>query len=29
VELSLTGEDLARRWGVGRGDVVGVLWNES
>jgi S-adenosyl-L-methionine hydrolase (adenosine-forming) len=29
VELSLNGEDLARRWGVTRGDAVDITWNES
>lgn len=29
VELSLNGEDLARRWDVGRGAEVDILWNES
>ena len=29
LELSLNGEDLARHWGVARGDTVEVLWNES
>ncbi len=29
LELSLNGESLARRWGVGRGTAVKVLWNES
>lgn len=29
VELSLKDEDLARRWGVRRGDAVEVFWNES
>lgn len=29
VEISLNGESLARRWRVGRGDIVKVLWNES
>lgn len=29
LELSLNGESLARRWGVGRGTAVEVLWNES
>lgn len=29
LELSLNGGDLARRWGVGRGTAVEVVWNES
>lgn len=29
MEISLNGEDLARRWGVRRGEAVKVLWNES
>lgn len=29
VEISLNGEDLARRWGVPRGARVDVTWNES
>ncbi len=29
VELSLNGEDLARRWSVGRGAAVEIVWNES
>jgi len=29
VELSLNGEDLARRWGIGRGMVVELIWNGS
>ena len=29
VELSLNGEDLARRWGVTRGAAVDITWNES
>lgn len=29
VELSLNGDDLARRWGIGRGIGVEILWNES
>jgi S-adenosyl-L-methionine hydrolase (adenosine-forming) len=29
VELALNGDDLARRWGVGRGEAVDVVWNES
>ncbi len=29
VELSLNGDDLARRWSVPRGDAVEILWNES
>jgi hypothetical protein len=27
VELSLNGDDLARRWGVARGDAVTVVWS--
>jgi S-adenosylmethionine hydrolase len=29
VELSLNGEDLARRWGIARGMVVELIWNGS
>jgi S-adenosylmethionine hydrolase len=29
VELSLRGDDLARRWGIVRGAAVEILWNES
>jgi hypothetical protein len=29
VELSLNGDDLARRWGVSRGAAVQVVWKES
>jgi len=29
VEISLNGEDLARRWGARRGDKIDILWNES
>jgi S-adenosylmethionine hydrolase len=29
VELSLNGDDLARRWAIGRGAEVDILWNES
>jgi hypothetical protein len=29
VELSLNGDDLARRWGVGRGARVEIVWNGS
>ena len=29
VELSLNGDDLARRWGISRGAEVNILWNES
>jgi S-adenosylmethionine hydrolase len=29
LELSLRGDDLARRWSVGRGAAVEILWNES
>jgi len=29
VEVSLNGEDLARRWGARRGDKIDILWNES
>ena len=29
VELSLNGDDLARRWGAGRGAAVEIVWNES
>jgi len=29
VELSLNGDDLARRWGVSRGAAVDIVWNES
>ena len=29
VELSLNGEDLARRWKVARGATVEVTWNGS
>lgn len=29
VELSLNGDDLARRWQIGRGAAVEILWNES
>ena len=29
VEISLNGEDLARRWGIPRGAKVDITWNES
>jgi S-adenosylmethionine hydrolase len=29
LELSLNGDDLARRWGVSRGAAVNIRWNES
>ena len=29
VELSLNRDDLSRRWGIGRGAEVKILWNES
>jgi S-adenosyl-L-methionine hydrolase (adenosine-forming) len=29
VELSLNGDDLSRRWNLGRGAGVKILWNES
>jgi S-adenosylmethionine hydrolase len=29
VELSLNRDDLARRWGIGRGAEVNIVWNES
>lgn len=29
VELSLKGDDLARRWSIARGAAVEILWNES
>ena len=29
VELSLNGDDLARRWNAGRGVEVEIVWNES
>ena len=29
IELSMNGEDLARRWSVARGAAVDVRWNES
>jgi S-adenosylmethionine hydrolase len=29
VEISVNGEDLARRWGTRRGDKIDIFWNES
>lgn len=29
VELSLNGEDLARRWGIRRGAALGITWDEA